>query len=35
MDALHVIIQKVIGWRNVHDFYFCAKSKIYGKHSNG
>ena len=35
LDALHVIIQKVMGWRNVHDFYFSAKSIIYGKHSYG
>lgn len=35
LDALHVIIQKVMGWRNIHDFYFCARGKIYGKHSDG
>ena len=35
LDALHVIIQNVMGWRKVHDFYFCTKRHVYGKHSDG
>ena len=30
LDALHVIIQNVMGWRKIHDFYFCANwAKIF------
>ena len=35
LDALHVIIQNVMGWRKIHDFYFCARGIVYGKHNDG
>lgn len=35
LDALHVIIQKVMGWRNIHSHYFCAKKIIYAKINTG
>lgn len=35
LDALHVIIQKVMGWRNTHSHYFCARKVIYAKSNTG
>ena len=35
LDALHVIIQNVMGWRKIHSYYFCSGDKIYGRENCG